>query len=51
MQFDEFEKAIIQVAECHYEIIFCFLTNRNFDFFQFVKATIQDAEWLMKVIF
>jgi len=45
MQFDEFKKAIIQVVECHFEVIFCFLTNRNFHFFQVDKMTIQVAEW------
>jgi len=50
MQFDEFEK-VMQVVECHFEVIFCFLTNGNFDFFQVDKATIQVAEWQLKVIF
>ena len=50
MQFDEFEKAMIQVVEFHFEIIFCFLTNRNFNFFLVDKAMIQDAEWLIKVL-
>ena len=27
---DEVEKGIIQVADCHFEVIFCFLTNRKF---------------------
>ena len=44
MQFDVDEKTIIQVAECHYGVIYCFLTNRNYDFFQVDKATMQGAE-------
>jgi len=44
MQFDEVEKAMIQVFICHFEVIFCFLTNRNCKFFQVDKATIQVAE-------
>ena len=43
MQFDEFEKEMIQVVKCHFEVIFCFLTNRKCDFFQVEKATIQVA--------
>jgi len=45
MQFGEVEKAMIHVIEYHLVVIFCFLTNRNFDFFQVDKATIQVEEW------
>jgi len=34
MQFVEFEKAMIQVVKCHFQVFFCFLTNRNCDFFK-----------------
>jgi len=33
MEFDEVEKAMIQVVKCHFEVIFCFLTNWKCDFF------------------
>jgi len=42
---------MIQVVECHFEVIFCYLTNRKCDFFQVGKATIQEVEWHLKVIF
>ena len=42
---------MIQVAECHFEVILCFLTNRKCDFLQVDKATIQLVEWHSKVIF
>jgi len=42
---------MIQVVECHFEVIFCFLTNRKCDFFQVDKATIQVVEWQLKFIF
>ena len=29
---DEVEKAMSNVVECHFEVIFCFLTNRKCDF-------------------
>ena len=51
MQFDEVEKAMIQVVECYFKIIFCFLTNRKCDFFQVDRATIQLVEWHLKFIF
>ena len=51
MKFDEVEKAMIQVVECHFEVIFCSLTNLNCYFFQVDKATIQVDEWLLEVIF
>jgi len=37
MQFDDVEKAMIQVVKCHVEVIFCFLTNRKCDFFKLIK--------------
>jgi len=43
MQFDELEKEMISDVECHFDVIFCFLNNRNYDFFQVDKATIQIA--------
>ena len=49
--FDVFEKAMIPFVESHFEVIFCFLTNRNCDFFQINKATNQVIEWLSKAIF
>ena len=51
MQFDEVDKAMIQVVKWHIKVIFCVLTNRNCHFFQVDKATIQMAEWHLKVIF
>ena len=42
---------MIQVVEFHFEVFFCFLTNRKCDFFQVHKATIQVFEWLLEVIF
>jgi len=48
---DEVEKAMIQVVECQFKVIFCLLTNRKCDFFQIEKAIIQEAEWHLKVIF
>jgi len=42
---------MIQVVEWHFEIIFCFFTNRKFDFYQVDKATFQVVEWHLKVIF
>ena len=41
---------MIQVVEIHFEVILCFLTNRNFDLFQDDKATIQVAELHLNVI-
>jgi len=41
---------MIHVVECHFEVIFCFLTNRKCNFLQVDKATIQVAEWVLKVI-
>ena len=49
MQYDEVKKAMIQVVQCHFEVIFCNLINGNCDFFQVVEATIQVAEWHLKV--
>ena len=37
---DEVEKAMIQVVKCHFEVIFCLLTNRNCNF-KVDKTTIQ----------
>jgi len=37
MPFDEVEKAMIQVVNCHFEVIVCFLTNRKCDFFKLKK--------------
>ena len=51
MQFEEVDKAMIRVFKCHFEVIFCFLTNRNCHYFQVDKAIIQMAEWHVKVIF
>ena len=34
---DEVEKTMIQVVECHFEVVFCFLTKRNCEFFQVDK--------------
>ena len=42
---------MIRVVKCHFEVIFCFLTNRNCHIFQVDKAIIQVAEWHVKVIF
>jgi len=42
---------MIQVVECHFEVIFCFLCNRKWNFFQVDKATIQVVDWQLKVIF
>ena len=47
---DEVEKPMIQVVECHFEVIFS-LTHRICDFFQVDKEKIQVVEWLTKVIF
>ena len=41
---------MIQVVTCHIKVIF-FLTNRNCHFFEVDKATIEMAEWHLKVIF
>ena len=49
--YDEDEKAIIKVIEWHFEVIFCFLTNRKCDFSQVDKGTIHVVEWQLKVIF
>jgi len=38
---DEVEKAMIQVVEWHFEVIYCLLNNRKCYFFQGDKATIQ----------
>ena len=35
---------MIQVVKCHFEVIFCILTNRKCEFFQVDK-------WHLKVIF
>ena len=35
--FDEVEKAMIEIVEWHIKVIFNFLTNRKGDFFQFDK--------------
>jgi len=43
MQFDKVEKAMIQVVKCHFEDMYCFLTNRKCDLFQVDKSTIQVA--------
>jgi len=43
MQYNEVDKAKMQVVKCHLEVIFCILTNRNCEFFQVHKATIQVA--------
>ena len=40
-----------QVVNCHFEVIFCFLTNKNCDFIQVDKTTIQGTKWNLKVIF
>jgi len=37
MQFDELEKEMISDVECHFDVIFCFLNNRNYDFFKSIK--------------
>jgi len=42
---------MIQVVEWHFEVMFCFLTNRNCDCFQVGKATIQVMEWHLKIHF
>ena len=42
---------MIQVVECHFEVIVYFLTNQNCDFFKVDKATIQVVEWHLNVIF
>jgi len=42
---------MIHLVEWHFEVIFCFLTNRKCDFFQVDKATIQVVEWHLEVIF
>ena len=47
---DEFEKAMIQFVEFHFEIILCFLINRKCDFFQVDNTTIQVGEWHLNVI-
>ena len=39
MQFDEVDKAMIQVFKCHIKVIF-FLAKRNCHIFQVFKATI-----------
>ena len=39
---------MIYVVKCHFEVIFCFLTNRKCDFFQVDKAAIQVAECVLK---
>jgi len=44
MHFDEVEKEMIQDVECHFEVIFCFWTNRNSDFFKVDIETIQVGE-------
>ena len=41
---DEVEKVMNQVVECHLEVIFCFLTNRKYDFFEVDKTPIQMVE-------
>ena len=41
---------MIQVVECHFEVVFCFLTNRNCYFFEVDKATIEVVEWHLEVI-
>jgi len=41
---------MIQVADSHFEVIFCF-TNRKRYYFQVNKATIQVVEWQLKVFF
>ena len=46
---DEVEKAMNQVVEWHYENIHCFLTNRKFEFYMVVKATIQAVELHLKL--
>ena len=47
---DEVDKAIIQVVECHFEVILCYLSNRKCKFFKLKKATIQMVEWHLKFI-
>ena len=42
---------MIQVIEWNFEVIFCALTSRKYDFFQVDKATIQVVEWHLNVIF
>ena len=51
MRLVEVEKAMIQVVECHFEVIFCFLINRKCDFFQIDKLTIQVVDWQLNFIF
>ena len=41
---------MIPVVEYHFDIIFCFLTNRKCNFFQVDKSTMQVVEWHLKVI-
>ena len=42
---------MIQVVQWHFQVIFCFLTNRKLDFFQVDKATIQVVKWHLEVNF
>ena len=51
MQFDEVDKATIQVVERHLEVIFSILTNPKFHFGQVEKSMFQMVSWYWKLIF
>ena len=42
---------MIQVVECHFDVILCILPNRKCDFFQVHKKTNQVVVWHYKVFF
>jgi len=51
MQFDEVEKAMIQVVKCHFELIFGLLTNPKCELVELQIAMIEVFAWHSQLIF